>query len=304
MSALGADTVRATVTEIATLIDREYMDQAVAARLSEYLRRRLADGAYVDAAMPEALATGLTHDLLAASQDKHLAVTLVRRPAAPSKAATAEDARQEGVRRTNGGVRRVEILSGNVGYLDLSTFWRVEEAREAITEAMRLLERADALIVDLRQNSGGSPGTVGLLIGYLLDQGGLPLFDIVSRSGDRVTYATPTPPPPERDARRPVYVLTAARTFSAGEGFAFLLQERKRAEVIGERTAGAANPGRPYPVGALFEVTIPNGKMRSAVGGGNWEGRGVAPDVEVAASDALRIAHDRALERLARPGPP
>ena len=74
--------------------------------------------------------------------------------------------------------------------------------------------------------------------------------------------------------------------------------------MIGERTAGAANPGRPYPVGALFEVTIPNGKLQSAVGGGNWEGRGVTPDVEVVASDAQRIAHARALERLGRPGPP
>ena len=102
----------------------------------------------------------------------------------------------------------------------------------------------------------------------------------------------------ERDGRRPVYVLTSARTFSAGEGFAFLLQERGRAEVIGERTPGAANPGRPYPVNALFEVTVPNGKVVSAVRRGNWEGIGVVPDIEVPAAEALRIAHARALERL------
>jgi C-terminal processing protease CtpA/Prc len=95
-----------------------------------------------------------------------------------------------------------------------------------------------------------------------------------------------------------VYVLTSARTFSAGEGFAFLLQERARAEVIGERTAGAANPGRPYRVNPWFEVTVPNGQVRSAVSGGNWEGRGVKPDLEVAAPDALVAAHSRALKRL------
>jgi C-terminal processing protease CtpA/Prc len=300
---LAPDAVRATVTEIATLISHEYMDQAIAERLSASLQKRLADGSYVGAATPEALATQLTRDLFADSQDKHLAVTLARRPPAPSPAAPAANGRDAGVRATNGGVQRVEVLSGNVGYLNLTTFWRVEEVGDIVAEAMRLLRRADALILDMRQNSGGSPGTVALLFGYLFDRAALPLFDIVPRTGTAASYVTPTPAPPERDERRPMYVLTSARTFSAGEGVAFLLQERKRAEVIGERTAGAANPGRPYPVSALFEVTIPNGRVRSAVGGGNWEGRGVTPDVEVPEADALRVAHTRALARLARQGP-
>ena len=81
--------------------------------------------------------------------------------------------------------------------------------------------------------------TVAFLIGYLFDDAPLPLFEIVSRNGNRMAYATPATGPRERDARRPVFVLTASRTFSAGEGFAFLLQERRRAEVIGERTASA-----------------------------------------------------------------
>jgi C-terminal processing protease CtpA/Prc len=68
--------------------------------------------------------------------------------------------------------------------------------------------------------------------------------------------------------------------------------------VIGERTPGAANPGRRYPVNALFEVTVPNGTLRSAVTGRNWEGTGVTPDIIVPESDALRLAHSRALQRL------
>ena len=190
----------------------------------------------------------------------------------------------------------MEILPGNVGYLNLTSFWRLEEAREPIGDAMSLLQRADALILDLRENGGGSPETVAFLMGFLFDEGGLPMFDIVSRLGNVVSYATPASAPAQRHPRRPTCVLTSSRTFSAGEGFAFLLQERGRAEVVGERTAGAANPGRPYRVNELFEVTVPNGKVRSAVGGGNWEGRGVTPDIEVAAADALRVAHARAPE--------
>ena len=99
------------------------------------------------------------------------------------------------------------------------------------------------------------------------------------RDGDPVAYTTPSPGVLGRDEQRLVFVLTAKTTFSAGEGFAFLLQERARAVVIGERTAGAANPGRSYPVNERFEVTVPNGRVRGAVSGGNWEGSGVTPDV-------------------------
>jgi hypothetical protein len=295
---LSADTVRSTVTEVADIVAREYMDGTVAIRLADALRRRLGAGQYSDLPTPDALAKQLTRDLAAESQDKHLAVTLLRGSSPTASASTRISTRDENVRRANGGVRRVDILPGNVGYLNLVSFWRPEEAREPIGAAMRLLERADALIIDMRENTGGSPGTVALLMGHLFDAGGLAMFDIVSRSGEVESYATPASVPAERRPRRPTFVLTSSRTFSAGEGLAFVLQEHRRAEVIGERTAGAANPGRPYPVGSMFEVTVPNGKVRSAISGGNWEGRGVTPDVAVAAADALRTAHIRALKRL------
>ena len=292
------DTVRATVTEIAAIIDREYMDATLAQRVAESLRRRLHDEEYARVTTPEALAALITRDLLTESKDKHLSVAVARESPPAAERAAPPSTREEGVRRTNAGVQRVEILAGNVGYLNLTAFWRIGEARDAIADAMRLLRRADALIIDMRQNGGGSPDTVAFLTGYLFGEAGLSLFDIVPRSGERVAYATPIPGPAERDERRPTYVLTAARTFSAGEGFAFLLQERKRAQVIGERTAGAANPGRPYRVNPLFEVTVPNGRVRSAVTGKNWEGAGVTPDVDVPAPEALHAAHVRALREL------
>jgi CubicO group peptidase (beta-lactamase class C family) len=292
---LSADTIHATVLELAATVSREYMDPIVAEHVAVVLRRRLAEGQYLNLTIPDVLAARLTYDLLLESRDKHLRVAVVSASDTPP-AATA-NARQDQVVRTNAGVQRVEILAGNVGYLNLTAFRRAEEARETIADAMRLLHRADALIIDLRQNGGGSPDTVALTAGYVFDEPALPLFQIFPRAGDPVAYATPAEPPAVRDGRRPVYVLTSSRTFSAGEGFAFLVQERGRAEVIGERTGGAANPGRSYRVHE-FEVTIPNGRVRSAISGGNWEGRGVLPDTEVAAADALTVAHARALKRL------
>lgn len=296
---LTAEVLRNTVSDIATLITREYVDPAIGERVAESLRRRLVAGEYASITTADGLAAQLTRDLGAESQDKHLAVAAVRQPASTAPRLLPEASRADGVRRTNAGVQRVEILSGNVGYLNLSYFWRLEEAREVLADAMRLLRRADALIIDMRQNGGGSPATLALVVGYLLDQDGVPLFDITFRSGDREAFATPSPAPVERDGRRPVFVLTSRRTFSAGEGFVFLLQERGRVVVVGDRTAGAANPApQPHHVNSLFQVTIPNGIVQSARSGGNWEGRGVTPDLEAADGDALTVAHVATLDRL------
>jgi hypothetical protein len=60
-------------------------------------------------------------------------------------------------------------------------------------------------------------------------------------------------------------------------------------------TAGAANPGRPYPPNDRFSVSVPNGRVKSAIAGGNREGSGVTPDVATKAADALPTAHARAL---------
>ena len=233
------------------------------------------------------------------TKDKHLAVTVVEQRSLSSTSTDPDVNRGANARRSNFGVQRVEILAGNVGYFNLTSFYRPEEAGEAISAAMKMLRSADALIIDMRENGGGSPDTVALVISYLFEAPELPLFGIVPRSGEGGRqYKTLESGPSDRNGIRPIYVLTAKQTFSAGEGLAFLLQERSRAKIVGEQTAGAANPGRHYPVNAHLEVTVPNGQVRTAVTGSNWEGKGVVPDVLVPASDALRTAHMLALRGL------
>jgi len=303
----AAQDTASTVRALGDVLKREYIDVDVAVKADAALQRALAEGQYAGASTPEALVPLLNRDLRDVTRDKHIWVEVVP-PAAPSAQvasarppADANAARAEGVRRSNAGVRRVEILRGNVGYLDLSNFFRLEEARDTIATAMRLLSKADALVIDMRRNGGGSPGTVVFLLGYLIDAPGATLFEIVHRPPEPPDrYALDATLPSERDGKRPIAVLTSAQTFSGGEGLAFLLQERHRAEVVGETTAGAANPGTTYPVDNLFRVNVPNGRIKSAVGGGNWEGAGVTPDVKVPAAEALQTAHDRLLRALGR----
>jgi hypothetical protein len=288
------------VEESARTIASEYFDPRVGDNTRASLLDRLALGRYDTPATPRDFAATVTRDLFELTRDRHLWLTAVSpSPQAPQQTispAPASNTREIAGRRANFGVRKVEILSGNIGLLDLTNFFRPSEAGDPIASAMRLLQYADALILDLRDNVGGSPETVALLCGYLFDTPATPLFDIVSRAGQHMSYTTADVTP--RSGSRPVFILISARTFSAGEGLAFLLQEARRAVVIGERTAGAANPGRAYPVAEGFEVNVPNGQVRSAKTGANWEGTGVTPDVPVPAADALTVARHRAAAAL------
>ena len=291
--------IESTVDSLAQVIRQEYFDEAVAAKVEQALGTASAEGRYATTATREALAQRLTADLFGVTHDKHLTVAVTRPPdVTPPGGGPARNRRDQ---PTSAGFRRVEILAGNIGYLDLTMFLRPVEHRDALAAAMQTLRTADALILDMRDNGGGSPATVALLISYLFDQPSLPLFEVISRSGDVESHSTePASASIERNGARPVWVLTSRRTFSGGEGLAFLLQERQRAEVIGEKTAGAANPGRPYPLNEVFEVTVPNGHIRSAVKHSNWEGDGVTPDVSAPAATALDVALERARQELLR----
>ena len=290
---LDASAIPTAVRAVADVFEREYFDAALGKTVAEEIGRRLAAGRYAGSGAPAVLAKQLTADFFELTRDKHVAVAV----ALPRPAGMASGGERRNV-PTTAGFRRTEIIAGNIGVLDLAFFMRPVEHRDALAAAMQVLSPAAALIVDMRANGGGSPDTVALLIGYLIEGTGQPLFEIVRRDGSMEIYRTPEEAPATRDARRPIYVLTSARTFSGGEGLAFLLQELKRAVVIGEVTAGAANPGRSYPAGEGFEITVPNGRVVTAVRKSNWEGGGVTPDVGVPAAEAFLVAHLRALDDL------
>lgn len=295
---LARRTVEDTVVAIAAQVEKEYFDAGAGARAAAGLRRQLIDGRFDAPILAGALADVLTRELQASTRDKHLAVTAPAPTSAASPEGSTDDARAATVRRTRAGIERADIDAEGIGVLRINFFFRPNEAREYLAEAMRTLAPARALILDFRGNGGGSPDTAALVMSYLIDEPGVRLFAIVPREGRTIQYQTDTLPDGLANGRRPLFVLTSSTTFSAGEGVPFLLQQLKRAVVIGEATPGAANPGRPYPVETGFVVTIPNGQVRSAIDGSNWEGRGVTPDVATAASAALDVAREHARSAL------
>ncbi len=155
--------------------------------------------------------------------------------------------RQRG-RLDNFGIRRVERLDGNVGYLDVRRVAVPANAGPAIAAAMELVAGTYALIIDLRHNHGGSPEGVVFWCSYLLDERPTHLNDIFhADTGEtRQFWALPYVPG-TRYLDRPVYVLTSHHTFSGGEDFAYTLQALGRGTVVGETTGGGAHPTRGFP---------------------------------------------------------
>jgi C-terminal processing protease CtpA/Prc len=202
-------------------------------------------------------------------------------------------------RLDNFGIRRVERLDGNVGYLDVRRVPVPANAGPAITAAMELVAGTYALIIDLRRNGGGSPEGVVLWCSYLLEEQPTHLNDIFhADTGEtRQFWALPYVPG-TRYVDRPVYVLTSSHTFSGGEDFCYTLQALGRAELIGETTGGGAHPTRGFPISRAVHIGIPFARSINPVTGTNWQGTGVVPDVAVPEAQAYDVAYAKALRHV------
>ena len=201
-------------------------------------------------------------------------------------------------RMDNFGIRRVERLDGNVGYLDLRRMAVADNAGPAIAAAMELVAGTYALIIDLRRNGGGQPTGVNLWCSYLVenDTHFNNIFD--AGTGETRQFWSLSYVPGTRYVNRPVYVLTSGRTFSGAEEFTYNLQVLGRAEIIGETTAGGAHPARPFVISPAVHMRIPFARSVNPVTGTNWEGTGVVPDTAVAADEAYDVAYAKALRHV------
>jgi len=183
----------------------------------------------------------------------------------------------------------VRILDGNIGYMAVNAMPPSETAMQAVAAAFALLDRTDALILDLRGNTGGSPAIVGLIEGYLSEGPSYTTNTVHWRNDDRPERLR-TADVGERayGSQKPVYVLTSQTTFSAAEQLSYDLQAFKRATIVGETTGGGSHTSNigPVPLGHGFVANIPTGYLVNAVTGTNWEGTGVKPDVAVPAEEA------------------
>lgn len=288
-------------------LEREYVYPDIAQKMTEAVRRRQRNKEYDSVIDGRAFAELLTAHLREVSKDKHLEIEFSDepRPESPAgEAATAErEKRGAFLRAVNHGFDKVERLGGNVGYIGLRTFAPVTAAADKAAAAMNLLGDTDALIVDLRYNGGGDPKTVQFLCSYLFGEEPVHLNSMYWRTTDSTQQVwTLAHVPGRRYLDKPVYVLTSGQTASGAEEYAYNLRNLKRATIVGETTAGAANPGGTVRLHPHFGMFLPRGRSINPVTKTSWEGVGVKPDVAVPADRAFQQAYLLALKDVRRRG--
>lgn len=271
--------------------------------IAKALRAGLA-GKYRSISDPNAFANAVNADIESAANDRHLQLSWSPDPLPPPPDPDKIDPAMlqqmsEMMARTNFGLPKVEVLDGNIGYLKIDGFMPAQDAGDTLAAAMAFLKNTDAMIIDLRDNGGGAPGTVAMAVSYF--EPPRTLINSFHRRGNPVDdqmWTFPYVPGGRWSADKPVYILTSKDTASGAEEFAYDLQQLKRGTVVGATTWGGANPGDFVPIDDHFALFLPSGAAVNPISKTNWEGVGVRPDVDVASAEALTTARRLALQKL------
>jgi C-terminal processing protease CtpA/Prc len=159
-----------------------------------------------------------------------------------------------------------------------------DDVYRRLIDATTRMFGAPGFIVDLRSNGGGSETRAQQIAGLFADKRYLYARSKV-RSGPQIDdFGESRPryigPAVSEPYARPVVCLVGPGCVSSGEGFALMMKAMNHVTLVGQHTRGAS--GNPAP------VTLPNGVavwfsrwVAMEPDGAPFEGRGIAPDVEV-----------------------
>jgi hypothetical protein len=294
------DAERQRVVDAAiTNLKQHYVYPDRAQKIAETLLANKKRGEYDAIADGDTFAHQLTKQMRDVSHDMHLELVYSQNPLPPppTEEQTPEELARyrEAMKRINCAFEKVETLPHNIGYLKLNFFPDRSVCEQTASAAMASLNNADALIVDLRDNRGGMPNMVALMVSYLFDH---PEYFYNPRENTTQESWTHSPVPGNKLADKPVYVLTSSRTISGAEQFCYNLKMLKRVTLVGETTGGAAHAGVWYRIDDHFGMGIPETKPINPYAASDWADIGVEPDVKVSAPDALAAALKLAQTRL------
>ena len=293
----------AIVTHVSQLLVDNYVFPDTAIKMSNCIRKKIKEGGYNQITDPVAFSDALTIDLYSVYHDGHLLVQfdpreMTSQPVLPNSQTNNGDELRRN-KRANFGIRKTEILSGNIGYVSIDHLWAdTVYGKETVKAMLQFVSNTDALIIDLRNCGGGSQETVNLICGYFLEKS-THLNDMFDRAARTTTqYWTKPDRSFMKMNRMPLYILTNNKTFSAAEEFCYDLKNLNRATLIGETTGGGAHGTFSRNAGSGFILSIPYSKAINPITKTNWEKIGVKPDIEVPSDKALETAEITIFERL------
>jgi len=295
------------IRDVSEGLTEVYVFEDVAREMVELINDKHDRGEYDKFATVSGLADQVTADLQSISHDLHLSVRAAMPPprnAGGEGLSPAErvERQLQQARARNFGFQRLEMLPGNIGYLDLRGFEDAGIGGDTAVAAMNFLANSSAIIFDLRQNGGGSPSMIQLISSYLFDESQHLNSFHVRRTDSIEQYWTQSQVQGSKMVDTPVYILTSGRTFSAAEEFTYNLKNMERATVIGETTGGGAHPVDMVMLDLgddhYARLSLPFGRAINPITGSNWEGTGVTPHIETPAGQALDIAQFEILKAL------
>jgi len=300
---------KAIVKRVATEFRDKYVFAGMGEKMANYIERQEVQGIYDSLAAVKPFCAKLTSDLREISKDKHLFVFQSPEEAKevaarnnlppPEEIVRINESYLKGERRGNFGFGKIEILEGNVGYVDIDWFSSEDEACEKVIGLMSYLSDTEAIIFDLRDNGGGGGNAGSLLMSYFFDGEKVPFAGVYWRSTNQTEQSwSAAYVPGKRLPDVDVYILTNSKTFSAAEDFCYSLQALRRAVIVGERTKGGAHPVDVVIIDGDILAQISIGNSVHPLTGSNWETNGVIPDIEAASENSLQVAYRKALEQI------
>ena len=278
------------VNTICKLLQSKYVIAENAEKYAADFKKKFASGYYDSCDDAKAFTKMVTADLVSITHDKHINFRVIESSAVGEQ---AESALHHPVRyhllraKENTGFYKLEWIENNIGYLDIRRFYSFDQAKDMIIAAMKFLANSNAIIIDVRENGGGSgdylssyflPYPTQLTGWYSREDDWLMQFWTIKDIGTEPLLDTP------------VFILTSDRTFSAAESFACDMKVRKRAIIIGDSTKGGAHSVDLYKIDDQFEIYISTERAINPITGENWEGVGVIPDILVPSEAALDTA--------------
>ena len=143
------------------------------------------------------------------------------------------------------------VVEGSIGYLRIPAL--SEELVDEASRALPQLLSARSLILDLRNVSGGNLEAMVKVAQWFI--GAAQMGGFVSRDG---AAGLPFREDAVAAFQRPMTVLTNTRTYGIGEILAVVLNDYKRARIVGNPTQGGFQIGQfvDLPSGALLQMTI------------------------------------------------
>ena len=313
---------RALAMDLARRLETDFVFPDQGKRYATALRSHASKGDY-DGLSGAALAKRLSEDLQRVAPDGHLGVMfkgigrgpqiIIRRPPDAAGDPPPSDGAPVMMRiAMPPAIEHAGWIAPGIAFIRFNGFPNEPETVEAARQFMIDHAEAETIIFDLRTHMGGGLGEMDAIFPWLFDKpthlvtmatrksvddaGGSPIADVASMrlvAGDpdfvtREHWVTPGENRQLNDAK--VFVLTSGFSASAAEHFVLSLQHTKRATVIGRATAGANHFGGDQDLGGGFSVFLPVGRAYDPKTGKDWEGVGIAPDIDVAPETALITA--------------